>query len=122
MWRRAMGGQLDIKAGKVAMYFRVILSAAGLAVAFSLAPGQAEVVSVNSTFAINGMATIGDPPIVSGDIDVAGGALSGDFEVQSAPIVSRDTFDLDRGTLAVTVVPELSTWATTLLSLTGFGR
>jgi hypothetical protein len=117
-----MGGQLDIKAGKVAMYFRVILSAAGLAVAFSLAPGQAEVVSVNSTFAINGMATIGDPPIVSGDIDVAGGALSGDFEVQSAPIVSRDTFDLDRGTLAVTVVPELSTWATTLLSLTGFGR
>ena len=75
------------------MYFRVILSAAGLAVAFALAPGQAEVLAVDSTFAINGTATI-----------------------------SHDTFDSDRGTLAVTAVPELPTWATTLLSLTGFGR
>ena len=104
------------------MYFRVILSAAGLAVAFALAPGQAEVLAIDSTFAINGMATIGDPPIMSGDADAAGGASSGDFEVQSAPIVSHDTFDSDRGTLAVTAVPELPTWATTLLSLTGFGR
>ena len=75
------------------MYFRVILSAAGLAVAFALAPGQAEVLAVDSTFAINGTATI-----------------------------SYDTFDSDRGTLAVTAVPEPPTWATTLLSLTGFGR
>jgi hypothetical protein len=75
------------------MYFRLILSAAGLAVAFALAPGQAEVLAVDSTFAINGTATI-----------------------------SYDTFDSDRGTLAVTAVPELPTWATTLLSLTGFGR
>ena len=104
------------------MCFRVILSAAGLAVVFSLAPGQAEVLSVDSTFAINGMPTVGDPPIVNGDIDVAGGASSGDFEVQSAPIVSPDTSDLDRGTLAATVVPELPTWATTLLSFAGFGR
>ena len=104
------------------MYFRVILSAAGLAVAFALAPGQAEVLAVDSTFAINGMATIGDLPIMSGDADAAGGASSGDFEVQSAPIVSHDTLDSDRGTLAVTAVPELPTWATTLLSLTGFGR
>jgi hypothetical protein len=40
------------------MYFRVILSAAGLAVAFSMAPGQAEVLAVDSTFAIKGMATL----------------------------------------------------------------
>jgi hypothetical protein len=100
------------------MSLRVIVSAAGLALAFSLAPGQAEVLSVNSTFANNSMATISDPPVVSGDTDVA----SGDFEVQSAPTVSSDTFDPDRGTLAVTVAPELSTWATTLLGLTGFGR
>ena len=59
------------------MYFRVILSAGGLAVAFSIAPGQAEVLAVDSTFAINGMATIGDPPILSGDIDVAGGPPAG---------------------------------------------
>jgi hypothetical protein len=104
------------------MYFRVILSAAGLAVAFSMAPGQAEVLAVDSTFAIKGMATIGDPPILNGDIDVAGGPPSGDFEVQSAPIVPADTFDLNPGTPAVGVVPEPSTWATTLLSLMGFGR
>jgi len=104
------------------MCFRVILSAAGLAFAFTLAPGQAEVLAVDSTFAINRTARIGDPPIVSGDTDAAGGASSGDFEVQSAPIVSHDTFDSDRVTLAVTAVPEVPTWVTTLLSLTGFGR
>jgi hypothetical protein len=102
------------------MDFRVIVSAAGLGLAFSLAPGQAEVLAVDATFAINGMATIGDPPIVSGDTD--DWASNGDFEVQSAPIVSHDAFDSDRGMLAVTAVPELPTWATTLLSLTGFGR
>jgi len=104
------------------MYFRVILSAGGLAVAFSIAPGQAEVLAVDSTFAINGMATIGDPPILSGDIDIASGPPSGDFEVQLAPNVPADTFDLNPGTLAVAVVPEPSTWAATLLSLMGFGR
>ena len=75
------------------MYFRVILSTAGLAIAFSLAPGQAEVLAVDSAYAINGVATIGDPPIVSGGVGVASEASSGDFEVQSAPIVSRDTFE-----------------------------
>ena len=104
------------------MYFRVILSAAGLAFAFSMAPGQAEVLSVNSTFEFTGMARVGDPPIVSGDTEVASGPPSGDFEVQSAPIVPADTFDLNPGTPAVGVVPEPSTWATTLLSLMGFGR
>jgi hypothetical protein len=104
------------------MYFRVILSAGGLAVAFSIAPGQAEVLAVDSTFAINGMATIGDPPILSGDIDIVSGPPSGDFEVQSAPNVPADTFDLNPGTLAVAVVLEPSTWAATLLSLMGFGR
>jgi hypothetical protein len=104
------------------MYFRVILSAAGLAFAFSMAPGQAEVLSVNSTFEFSGMARVGDPPIVSGDTEVASGPPSGDFEVQSAPIVPTDTFDLNRGTLAAAVVPDLSTWGTTLLSLMGFGR
>lgn len=49
----------------------MILCAAGLAVAFSLAPGQAEVLAVNSTFAINGMATISDPAEVSGDVELA---------------------------------------------------
>ena len=75
------------------MDFRVILSTAGLAIAFSLAPGQAEVLALNSAYAINGVAAIGDPPIVSGGIGVASEASSGDFEVQSAPIVSRDTFE-----------------------------
>jgi hypothetical protein len=116
-----MGGPLDIKQ-EVAMYFRVIISAAGLAVAFSVAPGQAEVLTVDSTFAINDVATIGDPPILSGDIDVASARPSGDFEVQSAPIVPADTLDLNPGTLASGVVTEPSTWATTLLSLMGFGR
>jgi hypothetical protein len=103
------------------MYFRVILSAVGLIFAFSLAPGQAEVLSVDSTFAINGMATISDPPALTDDTDIASATPSGDFEVQSAPI-SRDTLDLDRGTLGVTAVSELPNWATTLLSLIGFGR
>ena len=93
------------------MYFRVILSAAGLAGALTMAPGQAEVLTVDSTFAINGMVTIGDPPILTGDIDVAGGPPRGDFEVQSAPIVPVDTFDLNPGTPAGGVVPEPSTWA-----------
>lgn len=104
------------------MDFRVILSTAGLAIAFSLAPGQAEVLALDLAYAINGVAAIGDPPIVSGGVGVASEASSGDFEVQSAPIVSRDTFESDRGTLAITTGPELPTWATTLLSLTGFGR
>ena len=97
----------------------MILCAAGLAVAFSLAPGQAEVLAVNSTFAINGMATISDPAEVMATSSLLARLH---FEVQSAAIVSGDPFDLDHGTLAVTVVSELSTWATTLLSLRGFGR
>jgi hypothetical protein len=102
------------------MYFRVILSAAGLAGALTMAPGQAEVLSVNSTFEFSGMTPVGDPPIASGDTEVASGTPSGDFEVQSAPTVPAGTLDLDRGTLAATGVPD--TWATTLLSLIGFGR
>jgi hypothetical protein len=104
------------------MRLRMIVFAAGLAVAVSLAPGEAEVLAVNSTAEINGMTTISDPPIVSGDIDAANEAPSGDFEVQSAPIVSHDAVDVDRRTLAVTAAPELPNWATTLLSFTGFGR
>src|ERR1700733_1380111 len=104
------------------MYFRVILSAAGLAVAFSMAPGQAEVLTIDSTFAINGMVTIGDPPILSGNIDVAGGPPRGGLELHAPRFLPADTFDLNPGTPAVGIVPEPSTWATTLLSLMGFGR
>jgi hypothetical protein len=104
------------------MDFRVTVCAAGFALAFSLAPGKAEVVAVASTFAINDIASIGDTPNVSDDTEVAGRASSGDFEVQSAPIASHDTFGSDPGSLAVTAVPELPTWATTLLSFAGFGR
>jgi hypothetical protein len=53
------------------MYFCAILGAAGFAVAFSLAPGQAEVLAVESTLAISGTATIGDPGVVSGNVDGA---------------------------------------------------
>jgi hypothetical protein len=47
------------------------------------------------------------------EADVVNEAHGEEFEVQS---------DLDRGTPAVTVAPESSTWATALLSLAGFGR
>jgi hypothetical protein len=104
------------------MRLRMIVFAAGLAVAFSPAPGEAEVLAVNSTTEISGMTTIGDPPLVVGDIDAASKAPSGDFEVQPAPIVSHDAVDIDRRTLAVTAAPELPNWAMTLLSFTGFGR
>jgi hypothetical protein len=53
------------------------------------------------------------------DLDVSE-AHGGGFEVQSSPIVSSDTFD-DAGTLAVTVVPQPSTWTTTLLGFAGLG-
>jgi hypothetical protein len=104
------------------MRFRVIVSAAGLAVAFSLASGQAEVLAIASTSANDEMAAIDDAPDANGEIDVATQAPIGDFEVQSAPIASRDSFDLDPGTPAVAVVPELSAWATTLLSFAGFAQ
>jgi hypothetical protein len=104
------------------MRLRMIVFAAGLAVAFSPAPGEAEVLAVNSPAEMSGMITIGDPPLGVGDVDAADEAPSGDFEVQSAPIVSDDAVDVDRGTLAATAAPELPNWAMTLLSFTGFGR
>jgi hypothetical protein len=100
------------------MRLRVIGLAAGLAFAFSSAPGEAEVLAINSTVEINGAT----PPPAVGDIDAASKAPSGDLEVHSAPIISHDAVDVDRGTLAVTATPELPNWATTLLSLTGFGQ
>ena len=104
------------------MRVRMIVIVAGLALAFSLAPGEAEVLAVNSPAEISGMTTIGDPPLGVGDVDAASEAPSGDFEVQSAPIVSHDAVDVDDGTLAVTAAPELPNWAMTLLSFTGFGQ
>jgi hypothetical protein len=81
------------------------MAAVRLAFACSLAPGQAEVLAINSTSAISGR-----PPMSRADvIDEAEG---GGVETES---------DLDRGTLAVAVAREASTWATTLLSLAGFG-
>ena len=102
------------------MSLGAILSAAGLAAALSLTGAQAEVLAFNSTSAINGKASVSDPPVMDGDTDVANGANSWGFEVQSAPIVSPDGDDLDRGALAVAVVPEPS-WATTLLGFAGLG-
>jgi hypothetical protein len=66
------------------------------------------------------MATISDPPVIC-DLDVFSEAHGGGFEIQSAPIVSPDRVDLAGGTLAVTVVPQPSTWTTTLLGLAGLG-
>jgi hypothetical protein len=105
------------------MSFRVTVSAAGLAVVISLSPAQAGVLSVTSVFAIDGTRTMSDAPIEGGDVGAASEGEDGvDFELQSEKIFSTDTSDLQRRTLAVTVVPQLPTWATTLLSLTGFSR
>ena len=103
------------------MSFGVILSAVAVAAALSLTPGQAEVLHLSDTYAIDGMATVGDPPIMGGfsDLDVFSDAHGGGFEVQSAPIFS---FDLDGGTDTVTVVPEFSTWATMLFGFAGLGQ
>jgi hypothetical protein len=105
------------------MPFRVILSAAAVAAALFLTPGKAEVLHLSYTYAIDGMATVSDPPVMGGfsDLDVFSEAHGGGFEVQSAPIVPPDTVDLDGGTLAVTVVPQPSTWMTTLLGFAGLG-
>jgi hypothetical protein len=104
------------------MPFRVILSAAVVAALF-LTPGQAEVLHLSYTYAIDGMATVSDPPAMGGfsDLDVFSAAHGGGFEVQSGPIVSPDTVDLDGVTLAVTVVPQPPTWTTTLLDFAGLG-
>ena len=48
------------------MPFRVILSAAAVAAAFFLTPGQAEVLHLSYTYAIDGMATVSDPPVMGG--------------------------------------------------------
>jgi hypothetical protein len=104
------------------MPFRVILAGAAVAAAFFLTPGQAEVLRLSYNNAIDGMATV-SAPVMRGfsDLDVFSEAHGGGFEVQSAPIVSPDTVDLDGGTLAVTVGPQPSTWTTTLLGFAGFG-
>jgi hypothetical protein len=103
------------------MSLRAILSAAAVAAALFLTPCQGEVLHL--TYAIDGMATISDPPVMAAfsDLDVLSEAHGGGFEVQSGPIVSPDTVDLDGGTLAVTVVPQPSTWTTTLLGFAGLG-
>jgi hypothetical protein len=98
------------------MSLGAILSAAGLAAAISLTTGHAEVLAFDSAFAIDGVAVASDdPPLMDGfvEADVVNEAHGEEFEVQS---------DLDRGTPAVTIAPESSTWATALLSLAGFGR
>jgi hypothetical protein len=98
------------------MSLGAILSAAGLAAAISLTTGHAEVLAFDSAFAIDGVAVASDdPPLMDGfvEADVVNEAHGEEFEVQS---------DLDRGTPAVTVAPESSTWATALFSLAGFGQ
>ena len=103
------------------MPFRVILAAAAIPAALFLTPGQAEVLHLSYNNAIDGMATVSGP-VMRGfsDVDVFSEARGGGFEVQSAPIVSPDTVDLEGGTLAVTVIPQPSTW-TTLLGFAGLG-
>jgi hypothetical protein len=98
------------------MSLGAILSAVGLAAALSLTTGHAEALAFDTAFAIDEVAMASDdPPLMDGfvETDVVDEAHGEEFEIQS---------DLDRGTLAVTVAPELSTWATTLFSLAGFGR
>ena len=102
------------------MSLLAILSAAAVAAALYGAPGQAEVLHLSYTYAID--RTVSDPPVAGGfsDLDVFSEAHGGGFEVQSAPIASPDTFDLDARTLPVTVVPQPSTW-TTFLGFAGLG-
>ena len=104
------------------MPFRVILATAAVAAALFLTPGQAEVLHLSYNNAIDGMATV-SAPVMRGfsDLDVFSEPHGGGFEVQSAPIVSPDTFAFDDGTLAVTVGLQSSTWTTTLLGFAGFG-
>ena len=104
------------------MSFRAILSAAAVAAALFHTPGQAEVLHLSYTYAIDGMATVTDPPIVGGfgEVDVSE-AHGGGFEVQSAPIFAPGPFDLDGETDTVTIVPEPSTWITTLFGFAGLG-
>jgi hypothetical protein len=125
------------------MLFRGILSVAGVAVALSLTPGRAKVLDLSDHSPIYGSVTwiqLGDPtpnefgvdtkvsedsgtPIVRGlgEVDFFNEARGGEFEVQSAEIFSPGSFSLDRGALAVTVAPEPSSWAITLLSFAGLG-
>ena len=55
------------------------------------------------------------------DVDFFNEARGGELEVQSAKIFSPGSFNLNRGALAVTVAPEHSSWAITLLGLAGLG-
>ena len=67
--------------------------------------------------------TVSGPLIARGfgEVDFFNEAHGGGFEIQTATIFSPGAFNLDRGTLAVTVVPEPPTWATTLLGFAGLG-
>jgi hypothetical protein len=86
------------------MGYRMILCAAGLAFGCSLAPGQAEVLAINSAPAISSQLSMGSAEVID---EADGGAV----ETESGR---------DRETLAVT--PEASTWVTALLSFADFGR
>jgi hypothetical protein len=147
---RLQCGAALIRREKLAMLFRVILSAASVAVALSLAPGRAEVLDLSYHSAVSGSVTwiqLGDPTpngfgvdsnvsesngTVSGtpilrvvpglsEVDVFNEARGGGFEVQSPTSFSPDSFNSDRGALAVTVAPEPSSWAITLLGFAGLG-
>jgi len=100
----------------VFMSLGAILSAVGLAAALFLTTGHAEVLAFDAAFALDEVALAGDNPAPMdgyAEADLLNEAHGEEFEVQS---------DLDRGTPAVTVEPESSTWATALFSLAGFGR
>jgi hypothetical protein len=87
------------------MGYRMILCAAGLAFACSLAAGQAEVLAISS-----GPAISVQPPMSSADV----------FDETDVGGVETEA-DVDPGT-PVTVAPETSTWVTALLSFADFGR
>ena len=101
------------------MPIRAISSAAAVAATLFLTPGQAEVLHLSYSYPIDGMAAVSYPPVMGGfsDLDVFSEARGGGFEVGSEPIVSSDTVNPDGETLAVTVVPQPSTWTTLLASL-----
>jgi hypothetical protein len=88
-----------------------ILLSAGLAATLSLTSGHAEVLTFDSAFAIDGVAVASEHPPVEADVVIE--AASEDFADQS---------DLNRGTLAVTVPSNSSSWVTALFNLFGFGR
>jgi hypothetical protein len=99
------------------MSLGAILSAAGLAAVLSITAGHAEVLAFDSAFVIDGVAVASDdPPVIDGS------AVEADVVNETYGEELEDRSDLDRGTRAITVATESSTWVTALFSLAWFSR